>query len=200
MYLHSAPVRIWHWTQALAMGILLFTGIRIRFAESMTFLSLKHAVNIHNYVAFTFIFLTVLWLVFHVFTGAIAGYFSNPLNILPRIFKQIQYYAWGYFQGHPNPHVITPTKKFNPLQQVSYAVLMFVIVPAQMVSGILLWKIEHFDKYASLLGGVKVADTIHVLLSYTLVLFLIVHGYLITMGKTPTAHLKAMINGYHEHE
>jgi thiosulfate reductase cytochrome b subunit len=200
VYLHTAPVRVWHWCQALAICILLLTGIRIRFVEAMSFISLKHAVTVHNYVAFIFVVLSVLWLVWHLITGAIAGYFSNPLTIVPRIFIQAKYYAWGFFHAEPNPHKAEPGKKFNPLQQVTYAVFMFVILPAQMISGLLLWKVEHFDKYTSMLGGVKIADTIHVMLSYLLVLFLIVHGYLITLGKTPTAHLKSMIDGWHEHE
>jgi thiosulfate reductase cytochrome b subunit len=200
LYLHTLSVRIWHWLQALAIILLLLTGVRIRFAESMAFLTMGQAVRLHNAVALFFILISASWFFSQLLTGAIAGYFSNPLTLLPNIFKQTKYYAWGFFRGEPNPHKATPKRKFNPLQQVTYAALMFVILPAQAASGIVLWALEYFHEHSLVLGGVKIIDTVHVFLSYVLVLFLIVHGYLITLGKTPTAHFKAMIHGYDEHD
>ena len=33
MYVHPAPVRVWHWINAVGFVILIITGIQIRFAE-----------------------------------------------------------------------------------------------------------------------------------------------------------------------
>jgi thiosulfate reductase cytochrome b subunit len=51
-----------------------------------------------------------------------------------------------------------------------------------------------------LLGGVRVVDTIHVLLFILFCGFIIVHVYLASLGHTPSAHIKAMITGYEEVE
>ena len=50
------------------------------------------------------------------------------------------------------------------------------------------------------LGGVRVVDTVHVLLFILFSGFLIVHIYLASLGHTPSAHFKAMITGYEEIE
>jgi thiosulfate reductase cytochrome b subunit len=49
-----------------------------------------------------------------------------------------------------------------------------------------------------LFGGVRVVDTVHVLLFILFCGFIIVHVYLASLGHTPSAHFKAMITGYEE--
>jgi len=113
--------------------------------------------------------------------------------------KQIIYYGYGIFVGKPNPHIMTPENKFNPLQQQAYLAIMFVLLPAQMMSGLFLWKIKGYEEYINLLGGIKLLDTIHVLLFFFFTSFLFIHCYLATLGHTPLAHFKAMFTGYEEH-
>jgi hypothetical protein len=55
----------------------------------------------------------------------------------------------------------------------------------------------------NLLGGVRVIDTVHVLIFAFFMFFIPFHIYLGTCGHTPTAHFKAMWTGYEdidEHE
>ena len=85
LYLHTLSVRIWHWLQALAIILLLLSGIRIRFSERLSFLTMAQAVHLHNAVALIFILLSVFWLLSHLVSGAIAGYFSNPLTLIPNM-------------------------------------------------------------------------------------------------------------------
>ena len=47
-------------------------------------------------------------------------------------------------------------------------------------------------------GGVRVIDTVHVLIFAFFMFFIPFHVYLATLGHTPTAHIKAMITGYEE--
>jgi thiosulfate reductase cytochrome b subunit len=49
-------------------------------------------------------------------------------------------------------------------------------------------------------GGVRVVDTVHVLLFIFFTAFIFAHPYLASLGHTPTAHFKAMITGYEEVE
>jgi thiosulfate reductase cytochrome b subunit len=47
-------------------------------------------------------------------------------------------------------------------------------------------------------GGVRIVDTVHVLLFIFFSGFIIVHIYLGSLGHTPSAHFKAMWTGYEE--
>jgi thiosulfate reductase cytochrome b subunit len=49
-------------------------------------------------------------------------------------------------------------------------------------------------------GGVRVVDTLHVLLFIFFTAFILVHPYLASLSTKPFAHFKAMVTGYEEVE
>ncbi len=199
MYVHPAPVRVWHWVNAVGFVILVLTGIQIRFAEMVNIFSLEEAIEVHNYVGFVVIAAYGLWVSYYFGTMKIKLYFPNPRTFVPDAAKQMKYYTSGIFKGYPNPHTMTPDNKFNALQQKAYVGLMFVFLPAQMVTGLFLWRVKRFENYIDLLGGIKIVSTIHVMLFFFFATFMCVHAYLATLGHTPLAHFKAMFTGYEEH-
>jgi thiosulfate reductase cytochrome b subunit len=75
---------------------------------------------------------------------------------------------------------------------------MMVLVPIQFYTGLVLWDLQRFAGTVELLGGARVVDTIHVVLCIAFVVFILVHVYLTTLGRTASEHLKAMITGYEE--
>ena len=81
-----------------------------------------------------------------------------------------------------------------------YQIIMMLLVPLQFFTGLLLWDVKRFSAMVDLFGGVRVVDTIHVLLFIVFSGFIIVHVYLASLGHTPSAHFKAMITGYEEVE
>jgi thiosulfate reductase cytochrome b subunit len=199
MYVHPAPVRVWHWINAIGIVLLVLTGIQIRFAEQMNILSLQKAITIHNYTGFVVLADFLLWIAFYFVTGKIQTYIPNLRTFHIHALKQIKFYGYGIFKGDANPHTMTPENKFNPLQGIAYVKLMFFLLPAQIVSGLFLWQVKRFGDYIGLLGGIKIVDTIHVLLFFFFTSFLLVHCYLATLGHTPLAHFKAMFTGFEEH-
>ena len=198
MYIHPAPVRVWHWINAAGFIILILTGIQIRFAEMIDLFSLEEAIQVHNYVGFVVIAAYGLWVSYYFGTMKIKLYFPNPRTFVPDAMKQVKYYISGIFKGDPNPHVMTPDNKFNALQQKAYVVIMFVLLPVQMIAGLFLWRVKRFENYIDLLGGIKILSSIHVMLFFFFTAFIIVHVYLATLGHTPLAHFKAMFTGYEE--
>jgi len=198
MYIHPAPVRVWHWVNAVGFIILILTGIQIRFAEMLDLFSLEEAIQIHNYVGFVVIAAYGLWVAYYFGTGKIRLYFPNPRTFVPKATQQIKYYGSGIFKGEPNPHHMTPDNKFNALQQNAYVGIMFVFLPTQMITGLFLWRVKRFENYIDLLGGIKIVDSIHVLLFFFFTAFIFVHAYLATLGHTPLAHFKAMFTGFEE--
>ena len=198
MYVHPAPVRVWHWINAVGIVLLVLTGIQIRYVEMVRIFSLEEAVNVHNYIGLVVIANYFLWVAFYFGTGKIKIYFPNLRTFVPDAIRQAVYYGNGIFKGDPNPHHMTPDNKFNAMQKQAYLGLMFLFLPAQMVTGLFMWKIKFFENYINIVGGIKIVDTVHVLLFFFFAIFLVVHSYLATLGHTPLAHFKAMFTGYEE--
>ncbi len=199
IYIHPLPVRIWHWVNAFGFVLLILTGFQVRYAEMLNIMSLKGAIDLHNYIGFVVIANYFIWLVYYLGSGRVKIYIPDLRYVVNLAVQQIKYYGYGVFVGAPNPHVMIPENKFNALQQQAYLAIMCVLLPAQMISGLFLWKIKGYEGYINLLGGIKVIDTIHVLLFFFFTSFLFIHCYLATLGHTPLAHFKAMFTGYEEH-
>jgi thiosulfate reductase cytochrome b subunit len=57
-----------------------------------------------------------------------------------------------------------------------------------------------FSGPVNLLGGVRVVDTVHVLIFIFFAFYIPAHAYLGTLGRTPGQHYKEMFTGYEEAE
>jgi len=200
VYVNPLPVRIWHLTNAVLFIVLIVTGVQIRYLDLFQLMSFRTAVVAHNWVGFALIANYFVWLLFYLFSPRNMSYHPefNIIKLTRASIVQAQYYAWGMLHGDPNPHHVDPYHKFNPLQGTLYQILMMLVLPLQFVTGILLWDVKRFQHAIDLVGGVRVVDTVHVLIFIFLIFFMFFHPYLATLGHTPTAHIKAMITGYEE--
>jgi len=202
IYLHPLPVRIWHWINALSFLVLIITGLQIRYRDLINLFSFELAVDIHNWFGFILIGNFFIWLIYYLATGKINLYIPelNPKKFITEVFRQQRYYVYGIFVGEPNPHHPTPDNKFNLMQKMAYLFIMVLLIPVQSIMGLLLWDPKLFSKWINILGGIRIVDTIHVLIFIFFSSFLLVHIYLATLGRTATAHIKAMFTGYEELE
>jgi thiosulfate reductase cytochrome b subunit len=202
VYVHPRPVRIWHWANALGFVLLMLTGAQIRYADLFSVMGFETAVKLHNWVGFAVIANTSIWLLFYLFTDKIRAYHPelDPRKHFIDSFRQMRFYGYGIFRGEPNPHKISPHNKFNPLQKVSYQIVMLLIVPVQFFTGVLLWDVNRFSDWVEMLGGLRVVSTVHMLVFIFFAGFLLVHIYLGSLGHTPSAHFKAMLTGYEDME
>ena len=200
IYVHPLPVRLWHWTNAFGFIALILTGVQIRYVDLIGLMSFKAAVNVHNAVGLLLVGNYFVWLGFYLFTDKIRVYHPemSPLKHFRESFRQAQFYGYGIFKGDPNPHHVSAYHKFNALQSMTYQIIMQLLVPLQFVTGILLWDLKRFAGAVEFFGGVRVVDTVHVLLFIFFTAFIFVHPYLASLGHTPLAHFKAMITGYEE--
>lgn len=202
IYVHPLPVRIWHWINALGFVLLIVTGVHVRYAGQLELMSFRSAIALHNVTGFALICNYFIWLVFYLFTDKIRVYHPelNPLTHFRNAMKQAMFYGYGIFKGEPNPHHVSAYHKFNALQSMAYQIIMILLVPIQFYTGVLLWDVNRFSGTVELLGGVRVVDTIHVLLFVFFTAFIFIHPYLASLGHTPSAHFKAMLTGYEEVE
>jgi thiosulfate reductase cytochrome b subunit len=143
----------------------------------------------------------LLWLFYHVLSTKIDIYMPSDIrqhNV--GTVRQAMHYAYGIFRGEQAPHHPSINRKFNALQQIAYLNIMTLLIPTTIFTGFMLWDAKFFSKWIVFLGGIRVIDSVHVLLFLFFSSFLFVHIYLATLGSTPLAHIKAMITGYEEAE
>lgn len=198
IYLHPLAVRLWHWLNAACFLVLILTGIQIRYSL-LGWLTFKSAVEAHNVVAFVLIANLLFWAIWHVASGKIRLYLPKLGRAwVQAAVRQVRYYAWGMMRGEKNPHHVTPEAKFNTLQQFTYMQIMLVLLPAQCITGVLLWDPLRFGDVIAALGGLKIVAAVHVVLFILLTAFLFGHIYLATLGHGPMEHIKAMFTGYED--
>lgn len=202
VYIHPLPVRVWHWINAVGFVAMIVTGLQLRYVGLIDFMSFRTAVVLHQWIGFVLIANFFIWLGFYLFTDKIKVYHPDlsPRRHFIMSFRQLQYYGYGIFKGDPNPHHVTAYRKFNPLQSMLYQVIMLLLVPIQFYTGILLWDVKRFSGQIDFFGGVRVVDTVHVLIFIFFVSYILIHAYLGALGETPSAHYKAMFTGYEEVE
>jgi thiosulfate reductase cytochrome b subunit len=202
IYVHPLPIRIWHWINAVGFVAMILTGLQIRYVGLIDAVSFRTAVAVHDWTGFVLIANLFVWLLYYLFSDRIKVYHPelSPRKHFLGSFRQMQYYGYGIFKGDPNPFHISIYRKFNPLQSMLYQIIMLLLVPIQFYTGILLWDVNGFSAQVEFFGGVRVIDTVHVLIFIFFVAYILIHAYLGALGHTPSAHYKAMLTGYEEVE
>lgn len=203
IYMTPTPVRIWHWLNAFGFVALILSGIQIRFPEYVSiFGSYKAAIRLHDTAGIVVSVSFLLWLGYYLLVTHKMGqlYVPTTEDLHRGLLRQAKYYFITYFLGWENPHHTSPQNKFNPMQKSAYLLIMMVLVPLVIGSGLLLMNIAPLRPLLLLAGGVKVVAAVHFLLACSLGAFLFTHVYLATLGESPLAHFKPMWNGWEDLE
>ncbi len=198
IYLHPLPLRIWHWLNALMVIILLVTGIQVRIPGISALHANDPALLVHRFVGWGMTASCVFWLVYSIISGHMRRHYGIRGRDLKGVFRQAKFYLFSIFKGEENPFRSSSEEKFNPLQKLAYGAIMFIFAPALVVTGILFSDILFFRKYILLWNVSLLLDAIHVIGAYVFALYLVVHIYMATLGRTASSHIKAMIFGYEE--
>jgi thiosulfate reductase cytochrome b subunit len=195
IYVYRAFERFWHWMQAAIIFFLAVTGFEIH--GSITFFGYKNAVTYHNTASYLFIILIVFAIFWHFSTGEWKQYVPTAKHMK----AQINYYLFGIFKDAPHPTKKTVLSKLNPLQKLVYFSLKILVIPTMVASG-LLYMFYRYPQKGGIEGlnidSIETIALFHTAGAFLLMMFVIVHLYLISTGKTVTSNLKAMITGYEE--
>lgn len=197
VYIYKAFERFWHWTQAVLIFFLAFTGFEIH--GSFSFFGYQNAVTYHNIAAYAFIVLIIFAIFWHFATGEWRQYQPTMNNLKAQIF----FYLFGIFSNSSHPTKKTVLSKLNPLQKLVYLGLKILVIPVMVISGLLymFYRYPQEGVIESLnINSIEVIALFHTAGAFLLVGFVIIHLYLITTGETVTSNLKAMITGYEELE
>jgi thiosulfate reductase cytochrome b subunit len=178
--------------------LLILTGIQLRAPDLTLFGSYSNAVWLHKYAGFGATGSFVFWLIYVLLSGAFWRHYVLRPSDVKRMPKQAVFYGFSIFRGKENPFRPSPRNKFNPMQKVAYFSMMSFVTPVVVITGLLFSDILYFLPYIEAIGGLRILDAIHVIAAYLFLLYLLVHLYMATLGRSFFAHFKAMIVGYEE--
>lgn len=200
IYLYLKWVRLWHWSNAILCLLLILTGVSMHYANpDGGFISFETAVSIHNVCGFLLSAFYVFYFIGNLLTGNGKYYRIERRGYFKMLLAQSKYYLFGVFKKEKRPFPVSMQRKFNPLQKLTYVIIMYICVPLIIITGLGLFFPETIiDEYFGV-SGFLLTDFIHIATGFAVSIFLIIHLYMATMGDKVTSDYKAMITGYHDH-
>lgn len=198
-YLYPLWLRIWHWFNAFFFMILIFTGLSMYYAnESELFINFDIARLLHNISGIATSVMFLLYVIFNITSGNYKHYIPKITGMVERLFYQGRYYVYGIFRGEDHPYHTTKSNKFNPLQQLTYFSVMFIMFPIVIISGWFLFFPELAPEEIWGMGGVWPMVILHIVFGFILSVFMFGHIYLATHGHNVVSNFLSMFTGYHE--
>lgn len=200
VYMYTVYERLWHWLQTAVILLLTFTGLIIHKPEMFGAFSFSYVVQVHNVLAAILVANAALALFYNLASGEIRQYLPQPRGFFNQMTVQALFYLRGIFKSEAHPFEKTPERKLNPLQQVTYLGLLNILLPLQIISGVLMWGAQRWPTIAAQLGGLPFLAPFHTMIAWLFATFVVMHVYLTTTGPTPLANIKAMMMGWDEVE
>jgi len=197
VYIYKGFERFWHWSQASLIIFLALTGFEVHSAFSI--FGFEKAAEFHRIASWLLIGLILLSIFWHITTGEWRQYIPTTKYLKEQIF----YYLSGIFKGENHPTEKTELSKLNPLQRIVYLGFKLILIPMTIISGILYLLYKTIDQNNLIVVEDYPLASIafwHTSGAILLMVFLVVHVYMTTTGKTPTSNIKAMITGFEEFE
>jgi len=194
MYLYTRYERFWHWLQTLLIILLLLTGFEVKGMYSL--FGFQTAVKVHNFVGNTWL-IAFLFFAFWIFT---TGEWKQYVPTTKKMLLVVRYYMFGIFSGEAHPVPKRKDAKHNPLQRITYLILAAILLPVQMVTGLLYWGYNSWSAWGLSGLSLEVVALVHTAGAFAILAFVVIHIYMITTGRTLFAHSRAMISGWEEVE
>ncbi len=91
-------------------------------------------------------------------------------------------------------------RKFNPLQKLTYVLVMYAGLPLIIISGFGLMFPEITIVKLFGVSGFILTDILHITMGFLVTVFLVIHIYTCTLGAKPSSLFRGMLTGYHEPE
>ena len=186
--------RFWHWSQALLIFTLLFTGFEIHGSYSV--IGFGEATRLHTLAAWALIILWLFAIFWHITTGEWRQYIPTRNGL----FAVIRYYLIGTFTGEAHPYRKTTKAKHNPLQRLAYLFFKLMITPVIWLSGLLYLFYNDWPAILSDALELETVALIHTAAAFAMLIFIIAHVYMATMGSKLTSLIKPMVTGYEDLE
>lgn len=161
------------------------------------FIKFKTSVNLHNISGIVVSINYLLFFIGNIVTNNGKFYLIKPMGFLKRPMKQAYYYAYGMFKGMKAPYPLSEKRKFNPLQKYTYVFTMYFVLPFVIISGFGLLFPEIIIENIYNISGVFLTAVLHSAAGFFISIFLLIHLYIASIGKSPAENFKSIISGWH---
>lgn len=220
VYRHKLATRIWHWTNVVAVMIMIGSGLMISNAHPHLYWGVYGAnfdrpwFNPPHFPAWITIptsydlalgrrwhLLFALVMAFNLLWFMVAGFvtrhFTRDLRVRAaeltpsHLAHDVGEHVAFRFHDAEHP------ERFNILQKLAYISALFVLLPAMIATGLALspgWN-AGAPWLLDLLGGRATARSIHFLTCWALIGFIVVHLVLVILAG-PVAEVRSMITGW----
>jgi len=186
---------------ALFMLILILTGLSMQYSSvDGSLMPFSVSVQMHNISGIVLAASYLLFLIGNIVSGNGKHYRLHWQGLRKRLFIQGRYYLYGYFRKQPPPYPVNSDRKFNPLQAVTYVMVMYIGLPVVVITGFGLLFPEIIAAGIAGVNGLVLTDLLHVIMGFLLSIFMIIHIYLCTMGASPRHNFRAILTGWHTTE
>jgi thiosulfate reductase cytochrome b subunit len=198
-YFYPRWIRVWHLVNAILCLLLIVSGISLQYSDVDSYvIGFQKAIAIHNFCGVALTLNYTLFIAGNIIRGNGTHYRLVLKGLGKRLWKQLYYYAYGVFKGEPAPYPVGKARKFNPLQQISYVIIMYVALPLIFITGWALLFPEFILKRFLGFSGVFLSAQLHMAMGFLVSVFLIIHVYVSTMGRTVGSNFRSMITGWQE--
>lgn len=197
IYFYPLWLRIWHAINALGILALIITGVTMQSGFNSGAVEFNTLINTHNIAGLVVAISYIFYFIWNIVSRNIRFYYIKPKGFLKRPAKQAYYYMWGMFHGKEKPFPLSEKRKFNPLQKYFYVLVMYLAVPLVIITGIALLFPEIIIEKIYNLSGVFITAVIHSAMGFFISIFLVIHLYVASIGKSPLENFKSMMNGWH---
>lgn len=180
MPIHPLAVRIWHWTNAIALLVMVFSGWRIYNASPLFHFSFPRELTLGGWLAgalqwhFAAMWLLVASLSLYVPYGFATGHYRRSLlpvtpNAILQALSALLHGQLEHRIGH-----------YNPLQKAAY-IAALALAATLVLSGAALWKPVQFQALAGAFGGYEGARLVHFFAMTGVALFTLVHVVMVLL-------------------
>jgi len=182
--LHSLPVRLLHWNQAITLTILIICGLYLHKPGllNIPFQTVKNIKGVFNFVL-------IANTVIYIYYSLISKHYHDLIFSLRDIRFIPSFMQYTLFLKE-NPGYYG---KYNPGQKATYT-LWFILILIQIITGLALFYPDPLSYLVNLLGGLNKIRQIHYLVTWVFVATIPIHIYL-AITEDP-AKLQSIFTGY----
>lgn len=215
---HRLSTRVWHWINAVAIFVMLMSGLMIFNAHPMLYwgqyganfdtpwLTLPRfpgwatipsgynlAVARHWHLAFAWIF--AFGLLGYLLWSLVNGHLKKDIALSRA--EVAPAHLWDDVKKHARFDFHSEEARYNPLQKITYSLVLFALIPLAIASGLCLspgfgaiapWLVD-------MLGGRASARSIHFICASGIAAFIVVHVALVILAG-PVNEIRSMITGW----
>ncbi|MDP2424371.1 MAG: cytochrome b/b6 domain-containing protein [Bacteroidales bacterium] len=199
LYLYPLWLRIWHHVNAVLMILLIATGLSMQYSDpAYPLIRFDIAVKIHNIAGISLTASYFVFLAGVLFSSIGRYYVVRTEGFLTAFINHLRYYLFGIFRGEKSPFKVSEENKFNPVQLITYNVIMHAIAPVSFLTGWALIFPETIVLNVFGYSGIMLTSLVHSIAGFFISIFLLIHLYVFTIGGNPTSNFKSIVTGYHE--